>query len=168
VLIRQKATHNEMIVLFNCCARFNEYKNYRKIYIDMYILYSVVISTLIFAVYQYIDSLNRDNNVQPYDINRDLFTINNIMIYMLIVSVVFFIIYMAFSDDVDIFSSLGVFDNDNNSYEIKKNNVNPSIFRNTTFPMKMGFEPYNSGGSKSNSGSDQSSVASSECSGESE
>ena len=75
---------------------------------------------------------------------------------------------MAFSDDVDIFSSLGVFDNDNNSYEIKKNNVNPSIFRNTTFPMKMGFEPYNSGGSKSNSGSDQSSVASSECSGESE
>jgi len=32
----------------------------------------------------------------------------------------------------------------------------------------MGFEPYNSGGSKSNSGSDQSSVASSECSGESE
>ena len=86
----------------------------------MYILYSVVISTLIFAVYQYIDSLNRDNNVQPYDINRDLFTINNIMIYMLIVSVVFFIIYMAFSDDVDIFSSLGVFDNDNNSYEIKK------------------------------------------------
>jgi len=157
-----------MTVLSNCCARFNEYKNYRKIYIDMYILYSVVISTLIFAVYQYIDSLNRDNDGQPYDINRDLFTINNVMIYMLIVSVVFFIIYMAFSDDIDIFSSLGVFDNDNNSYEIKKNNVNPSIFRNTTFPMKMGFEPYNSGGSKSNSGSDQSSVASSECSGDSE
>jgi len=168
VLRREKATHEEIIGLSNCCARFNEYKNYRKIYIDMYILYSVVISTLIFTVYQYIDSLNRDNNVQPYDINRDLFTINNIMIYMLIVSVVFFIIYMAFSDDVDIFSSIGVFDNDNNSYEIKKNNVNPSIFRNTTFPMKMGFEPYNSGGSKSNSGSDQSSVASSECSGESE
>ena len=137
----------------------------------MYILYSIVISTLIFGAYQYFDSINRDTsapNFQPYDINKDLFTANNIMIYMLIVSVVFFIIYMAFSDDVDIFSSLGVFDNDNNSYEIKKNNVNPSIFRNTTFPMKMGFEPYNSGGSKSNSCSDQSSVASSECSGESE
>jgi hypothetical protein len=157
-----------MTVLSNCCARFNEYKNYRKIYIDMYILYSVVISTLIFAVYQYIDSLNRDNSVQPYDINKDLLTINNIMIYVLLVSTIFFIIYMAFSDDVDIFSSLGVFDNDNNLYEIKKTNVNPSIFRNTTFPMKMGFEPYNSGGSKSNSGSDQSSVVSSECSGESE
>ena len=75
-----------MIVLSNCCARFNEYKNYRKIYIDMYILYSVVISTIIFAIYQYIDSLNRDNDVQPYDINRDLITINNIMIYMIIVS----------------------------------------------------------------------------------
>lgn len=157
-----------MSVLSNCCARFNEYKNYRKIYIDMYILYSVVISTLIFAIYQYIDSLNRDNDIQPYDINKDLLTINNIIVYMLIVSVVFFIIYMAFSDDIDIFSSLGVFDNDNNLYEIKKTNVNPSIFRNTTFPMKMGFEPYNSGGSKSNSGSDQSSVTSSECSGESE
>ena len=158
-----------MIVLSNCCARFNEYKNYRKIYIDMYILYSVVISTLIFAVYQYIDSLNRDNNEQPYDINKDLLTLNNIMIYMLIVSLVFFIIYMAFSDDIDIFTSLGVFENDNNNlYEIKKTNVNPSIFRNTTFPMKMGFEPYNSGGSKSNSGSEQSSEVSSECSVDSE
>jgi hypothetical protein len=135
----------------------------------MYILYSVVISTLIFAVYQYIDSLNRDNNEQPYDINKDLLTLNNIMIYMLIVSLVFFIIYMAFSDDIDIFTSLGVFENDNNNlYEIKKTNVNPSIFRNTTFPMKMGFEPYNSGGSKSNSGSEQSSEVSSECSGDSE
>jgi hypothetical protein len=135
----------------------------------MYILYSVVISTLIFALYQYIDSLNRDNNEQPYDINKDLLTLNNIMIYMLIVSLVFFIIYMAFSDDIDIFTSLGVFENDNNNlYEIKKTNVNPSIFRNTTFPMKMGFEPYNSGGSKSNSGSEQSSEVSSECSGDSE
>ena len=136
----------------------------------MYILYSVVISTLIFAVYQYIDSLNRDNNVQPYDINRDLFTINNIMIYMLIVSVVFFIIYMAFSDDLDIFTTLGIYENDNNSssLEIKKTNINPAILRNFTDPMKMGFEPYNSGGSKSNSSSDASSVSSSECSVDSE
>lgn len=141
----------------------------------MYILYSIVISTLIFGAYQYFDSINRDTsapNFQPYDINKDLFTANNIMIYVIILSIVFCVIYLAFSDDTDIFSSLGIIDNDhNNLYEIKKTNVNPSIFRNTTFPMKMGFEPYNSGGSDGNSGSDASSAASaasSECSDDSE
>ena len=138
----------------------------------MYILYSIVISTLIFGAYQYFDSINRDTNApnfQPYDINRDLITANNIMIYVIILSIVFCVIYMAFNDDTDLFSSLGIFDNDhNNLYEIKKTNVNPSIFRNTTFPMKMGFEPYNSGGSEGNSGSEASSAASSECSDDSE
>lgn len=138
----------------------------------MYILYSIVISTLIFGAYQYFDSINRDTsapNFQPYDINRDLITANNIMIYVIILSIVFCVIYMAFNDDTDLFSSLGIFDNDhNNLYEIKKTNVNPSIFRNTTFPMKMGFEPYNSGGSEGNSGSEASSAASSECSDDSE
>ena len=52
--------------------------------------------------------------------------------------------------------------------DIKKTNVNPSILRNTTDPMKMGFEPYNSGGSKSSSDSDSSSVISSVCSADSE
>jgi hypothetical protein len=124
----------------------------------MYILllYSIVITSIIFGIYQYFDSINRDNNVQPYDINKDLFTANNIMIYIVILSIVFFVIYMAFGDDIDIFSSIGIFDNDHNSYEIKKTNINPSILRNTLDPMKMGFEPYNSGGSKS----DASSVAS--------
>ena len=142
----------------------------------MYILYSIVISTLIFGAYQYFDSINRDTsapNFQPYDINRDLFTANNIMIYVIILSIVFCVIFMAFSDDTDLFTSIGLFDNDhNNLYEIKKTNVNPSIFRNITCPMKMGFEPYNSGGSDGNSGSDTtsaaSSAASSECSDDSE
>jgi len=150
-------------------VRYNEYKNYRKIYIDMYILlYSIVISALIFAAYQYLDSINRDAIAQPYDITKDLLTVNNIMIYILIVSIVFFIMYMGFNEDPDVFSSLGLFDNDNNSNDIKKTNVNPSILRNTTDPMKMGFEPYNSGGSKSSSDSDSSSVISSVCSADSE
>jgi len=150
-------------------VRYNEYKNYRKIYIDMYILlYSIVISALIFAAYQYLDSINRDAITQPYDITKDLLTVNNIMIYILIVSIVFFIMYMGFNEDPDVFSSLGLFDNDNNSNDIKKINVNPSILRNTTDPMKMGFEPYNSGGSKSSSDSDSSSVISSVCSADSE
>jgi hypothetical protein len=132
----------------------------------MYILllYSIVITSIIFGIYQYIDSINRDNDVQPYDINKDLFTANNIMIYIVILSIVFFIIYMAFGDDADIFSSIGIFDNEHNSYEIKKTNINPSILRNTSDPMKMGFEPYNSGGSKSDTCSDASSISSSECS----
>ena len=131
----------------------------------MYILlYSVVISALIFGAYQYFDSINRDAVAQPYDITKDLLTVNNIMIYVLIVSIVFFVMYMGFNEDPDVFSSLGLFDNDNNSNDIKKTNVNPSILRNTTDPMKMGFEPYNSGGSKSSSDSDSSSVISSVCS----
>jgi hypothetical protein len=135
----------------------------------MYILlYSIVISALIFAAYQYLDSINRDAIAQPYDITKDLLTVNNIMIYILIVSIVFFIMYMGFNEDPDVFSSLGLFDNDNNSNDIKKTNVNPSILRNTTDPMKMGFEPYNSGGSKSSSDSDSSSVISSVCSADSE
>jgi hypothetical protein len=136
----------------------------------MYILYSIVISAVIFGVYHYFDSINRDTNDVPYDVNRDLLTINNVMIYFLIVSIVFFVIYMAFSDDLDIFTSLGIYDNDYNSssQEIKKTNINPAILRNFTDPMKMGFEPYNSGGSKSNSSSDASSVSSSECSVDSE
>ena len=136
----------------------------------MYILYSIVISAVIFGVYHYFDSINRDTNDVPYDVNRDLLTINNVMIYFLIVSIVFFVIYMAFGDDLDIFTSLGIYDNDYNSssQEIKKTNINPAILRNFTDPMKMGFEPYNSGGSKSNSSSDASSVSSSECSVDSE
>ena len=133
----------------------------------MYILlYSIVISAFILGVYQYIDSINRDINAEPYDITKDLLTINNIVIYLAIVSAVFFVMYMAFNDDPDIFSSIGIFENDKeiNGYEIKKTNVNPNVLRNTTDPMKMGFEPYNSGGSKSNSSSDASSVSSSECS----
>jgi hypothetical protein len=138
----------------------------------MYILYSIVISAVIFGVYHYFDSISRDRDTNdvPYDVNKDLLTINNILIYILIVSIVFFVIYMAFSDDLDIFTTLGIYDNDynNNSLDIKKTNINPAILRNFTDPMKMGFEPYNSGGSKSNSSSDASSVSSSECSVDSE
>jgi hypothetical protein len=133
----------------------------------MYILLlSIVISAIVLGAYQYIDSVNRDNNTDPYDVSKDLFTVNNMMAYVLIASAVFFVMYMAFNDDIDIFSSLGIIEN--NGYEIKKMNVNPSVLRNTTDPMKMGFEPYNSGGSKSNSSSDASSVSSSECSVDSE
>ena len=76
--------------------------------------------------------------------------------------------YMAFDNENDVFSSLGIYDNDNSSSEIKKTNVNPYMLKNTTDPMKMGFEPHNSGGSKSNSETDASSVTSSECSVDSE
>jgi len=135
----------------------------------MYILlYSIVISALIFGVYQYFDSINRDAIAQPYDITKDLLTVNNIMIYILIVSIIFFVMYMGFNEDPDVFSSLGIFDNDNNSNEIKKTNFNPNILKNITDPIKMGFEPYNSGGSKSSSDSDTSSVISSVCSADSE
>ena len=133
----------------------------------MYILlYSIVIAAFILGAYQYIDSINRDINAEPYDITKDLLTINNVVIYFAIVSTIFFVMYMAFNDDPDIFSSLGIFDNDKETigYEIKKTNVNPNILRNTTDPMKMGFEPYNSGGSNSDTGSDSSSVSSSDCS----
>ena len=139
------------------------------------ILFSIVISAVVLGAYQYIDSVNRDSNAEPYDITKDLLTVNNIMAYVLIASAVFFVMYMAFNDDLDIFSSLGIMEKDN-GYEIKKMNVNPSVLRNTTDPMKMGFEPYNSdgGGSKGSSGgghgigSDASSVSSSECSADSE
>ena len=141
----------------------------------MYILlYSIVISAFILGIYQYVDSINRDIESQPYDVSKDLFTINNIMIYMAVVSTVFFIMYMTFSDDPDIFASLGLYDNDSNSgYEIKKTSVTPNVLRNATDPMKMGFEPYNSGGSGSDASdasdaSDGSSVSSSECSVDSE
>ena len=130
----------------------------------MYILlYSIVISAFILGAYQYIDSINRDANAEPYDITKDLFTINNIAIYMAIVSSVFFVIHMAFNDDTDIFASLGIYENDKDitGYEIKKTSVNPNVLRNATDPMKMGFEPYNSGGSKSDTWSDTSSVSSS-------
>ena len=141
----------------------------------MYILlYSIVISAFILGVYQYIDSINRDSNAEPYDISKDLLTINNLVIYVLVASSVFFIMYMAFNDEADIFTSLGIFEKDNNVYEIKKTNVSPNVLRNTTDPMKMGLEPYNSGGSGSDGSSvgdvtsDASSVSSSECSVDSE
>jgi hypothetical protein len=143
----------------------------------MYILLlSIVISAIVLGAYQYIDSVNRDNNTDPYDVSKDLFTVNNMMAYVLIASGVFFVMYMAFNDDLDIFSSLGIMENDNTSNEIKKINVNPSVLRNTTDPMKMGFEPYNSDGGGSggsngscgDGGSDASSVSSSECSVDSE
>lgn len=133
----------------------------------MYILifYALCVTLIIFGFYHYITIKKEyeDNPYKQYDILSDLFSVNNIVIFTIIYTISFVLIYFSFDDKADILSMIGVTDNDYSKLNniSKTTLINPNILKNTSEPMCAGFEPYNSsGGSIDSSDSDNTSLSS--------
>lgn len=138
----------------------------------MYILlYSIIVSLLLFGVIHFIenntnDEDNKDENGEyvEYDMYYDLFNFNNLIKFVIIFSFIITLFYLAFDDNIDVLSMIGITDNDYGKLNnINKTNiVDPSMLRNTSEPMSSGFEPYNSCGSDVSSVSDTTSMTDSD------
>jgi hypothetical protein len=123
----------------------------------MILLYSLLVSIALFAVYYYINKNNEDKN-EDVNENKDFFTLNNFIIFCMIYVFIFSLLYLAF-DDGSSLASLGIFtDNDySKPNKITKSNIiDSSILKQNTEPMKSGFEPYNSNSSDGSDISDSS------------
>lgn len=118
----------------------------------MYILifYALCVTLILFGFYHYITIKKEyeENPYKKYDVLSDLFSVNNIVIFTIIYSISFVLIYFSFDDKADILSMIGVTDNDYSKLNniAKTTLINPNILKNTPEPMSAGFEPYNSSG----------------------
>jgi hypothetical protein len=134
----------------------------------MYILlYSIIVSFVLFGIVHFIENNNSDEDDDEndkYDVYSDLFSVNNLIKFVIIFSIIMSLFYFAFDDNMDVLSMIGITDNDYSKLNnINKTNiVDPAMLRNTSEPMSSGFEPYNSGGSEVSSMSDSTSVTESE------
>lgn len=132
----------------------------------MILLYTLIVSVALFAVYYYINKNNEDKN-EDVNENRDFFTFNNFIVFCMIYVFIFSLLYLAF-DDGSSLASLGILTDDDYSKPNKINKSNivvSSILKQNTDPMKSGFEPYNS---NSSDGSDVSDVDTSDDSSDSD
>lgn len=123
-------------------------------------LYSLIVSVILFGLYYYINTNNEDKN-EDYNEKKEFFTFNNFIIFCIIYVFIFSLLYLAF-DDGSSLVALGILTDDDYSKpnKINKSNiVDPSFLKNNYEPMKTGYEPYNSNSSDS---SDISSSSSSE------
>lgn len=128
----------------------------------MILIYSLIVSVILFALYYYIDTNNEDKN-EYYDEKKDIFTFNNFIIFCIIYVFIFSLLYLAFDDGSSLIA-LGILTDDEYSKPnkiTKSNIVDPSVLKNNYEPMKTGYEPYNSNSSDSSDLSDSSSVHSS-------
>tara|TARA_B100001758_G_C18150480_1_gene473751 strand:- start:366 stop:767 length:402 start_codon:yes stop_codon:yes gene_type:complete len=128
----------------------------------MILIYSLIVSVILFALYYYIDTNNEDKN-EYYDEKKDIFTFNNFIIFCIIYVFIFSLLYLAFDDGSSLIA-LGILTDDEYSKPnkiTKSNIVDPSVLKNNYEPMKTGYEPYNSNSSDSSVLSDSSSVHSS-------
>jgi hypothetical protein len=124
----------------------------------MILLYSLIVSVILFALYYYIDKNNEDKN-EDYNEKKEFFTINNLVIFCIIYVFIFSLLYLAF-DDGSSLVTLGILTDDDYSKPNKitsSNIVDPSFLKNNYEPMKTGHEPYNSNSSDGSDGSESSS-----------
>lgn len=114
----------------------------------MILLYSLIVSVILFALYYYIDTNNEDKN-EDYNEKKEFFTFNNFVIFCIIYVFIFSLLYLAF-DDGSSLVTLGILTDDDYSKPNKITNsniVDPSFLKNNYEPMKTGYEPYNSNSS---------------------
>ena len=126
----------------------------------MILLYSLIVSVILFALYYYIDTNNEDKN-EDYNEKKEFFTFNNFVIFCIIYVFIFSLLYLAFDDGSSLLA-LGILTDDDYSKPNKitsSNIVDPSFLKNNYEPMKTGHEPYNS---NSSDGSDMSESSSTE------
>ena len=106
----------------------------------MILLYSLIVSVILFALYYYINTNNKDKN-EDYNENKEFFTINNFVIFSIIYVFIFSLLYLAF-DDGSSLVSLGILTDDDYSKPnkiTKSNIVDPSVLKNNYEPMKTGY-----------------------------
>ena len=116
----------------------------------MILLYSLIVSVILFALYYYIDT-NNENKNEDYSEKKEFFTFNNFVIFCIIYVFIFSLLYLAF-DDGSSLVALGILTDDDYSKPNKITNsniVDPSFLKNNYEPMKTGYEPYNSNSSDS-------------------
>jgi hypothetical protein len=126
----------------------------------MILLYSLIVSVILFGLYYYINTNNEEKN-EDYNEKKEFFTFNNFVIFCIIYVFIFSLLYLAF-DDGSSLVALGILTDDDYSKPNKISNSNiidPSFLKNNYEPMKTGHEPYNS---NSSDGSDMSESSSSE------
>ena len=114
----------------------------------MILLYSLIVSVILFALYYYIDTNNEHKN-EDYNEKKEFFTFNNFVIFCIIYVFIFSLLYLAF-DDGSSLVTLGILTDDDYSKPNKITNsniVDPSFLKNNYEPMKTGYEPYNSNSS---------------------
>ena len=121
------------------------------------LLYSLIVAVILFYIYYYINTKNEEEYIDEYEEPKSMFTIQNLVIFCIIYIFVFTLLYLAFDDGSSLIS-LGILENDySKQNKLNKSNiVDPSIIKNTSEPMKSGFEPYNSSSSDDSDISDSS------------
>jgi hypothetical protein len=138
------------------------------------LLYSLLISLVIFGVAHYIEKGNIEQRGEVYDMQKHLITSGNAILFFMIFITSFVLVYFAF-DDGDLLSSLGIYEDDHKRinikdpvYDVKKSNtIDPAILKRINDPLKYGFEPYSGGSDMSSSdASDASETTSSDTSSE--
>jgi len=144
------------------------------------LLYSLLITLVIFGVAHYIERGNIEQKGEVYDMQKHLITSSNAILFFMIFITSFVLVYFAF-DDGDLLTSLGIYEDDHKRinikdpvYDVKKNNtIDPTILKRINDPLKYGFEPYSGGSDMSSSdasdasdGSDGSETSSSDTSSE--
>jgi len=131
----------------------------------MLLLYSIVVTLVLFGIYHYLEKRNSDDtDVKEYNIYNELLTFKNIIVVIIIFIFIFSLLYVAFDDGSTLSSALSIFDNEYTNLNIlnKSNILDKDLLKKCNEPMKAGFEPYNSNSSASSSAS--SSAASSDSS----
>lgn len=142
------------------------------------LLYSLLITLVIFGVAHYIEKSNIEQKGEVYDVYSHLLTSGNAMLFFMIFITSFVLVYFAF-DDGDLLTSLGIYEDDHKRinikdpiYDVKKsanNTIDPTILKRINDPLKYGFEPYSGGSDMSSSdASDTSDVSSENSSSDSE
>jgi len=144
------------------------------------LLYSLLITLVIFGVAHYIERGNIEQKGEVYDMQKHLITSSNAILFFMIFITSFVLVYFAF-DDGDLLTSLGIYEDDHKRinikdpvYDVKKNTtIDPTILKRINDPLKYGFEPYSGGSDMSSSdasdgsdGSDGSETSSSDTSSE--
>jgi hypothetical protein len=115
-----------------------------------YLLYAVILSIVLFMIVQYVEKNKRLNTDDEYDVNVHLFTMNNLVVFFMILLLNTIIFYYTLDncDEDDIMSMFNIGLEDvvkkDNKKEIKIKNsskLDPTILKRINDPLKHGFEP---------------------------
>ena len=115
-----------------------------------YLLYSVILSIVLFMIVQYVEKNKRLNTDDEYDVNVHLFTMNNLVVFFMILLLNTIIFYYTLDngDDADIMGMFNMGFEDvvkkDTKKEIKIKNsskIDPTMLKRINDPIKHGFEP---------------------------
>jgi len=114
-----------------------------------YILYAFILTIILFSIIQYVEKNKIDNAQEEiYDVKIHLFTINNFVVFFMILLINTIIFYYTLdnTDEGDInniFNMTSLLKEDTKK-EIKIKNsskIDPTILKRINDPIKHGFEP---------------------------